>query len=58
MDLDGDGHLDLLSGSWPGELFFFRGGPERTFAAPVKLKDKDGKTINIGGGIRRTTPAT
>lgn len=51
-DLDADGHIDLLSGSWPGELFFFKGGPDRTFAAPVKLKDKLGKTINIGGGRR------
>ena len=34
MDLDGDGHLDLISGSWPGELFLFRGGPGRTFGAP------------------------
>ncbi len=52
VDLDGDGHIDLISGSWPGELFFFRGGAGRTFAAPVKLKYKDGKTINIGGGRR------
>ena len=50
MDLDGDGHLDILSGSWPGELFLFRGGKGRTFAAPVKLKDKDSKTIEITGG--------
>jgi hypothetical protein len=53
VDLDGDGHLDILSGSWPGELFFFRGGPGRALAAPVKLKDKNGKTINIGGGLRK-----
>ena len=52
MDLDGDGNLDLLSGSWPGELYFFKGGPGRTFAAPVKLRYKDGKAINIGGGLR------
>lgn len=52
MDLDGDGHVDLISGSWPGELFFFKGGPKRAFAAPVKLKYKTGKTINIGGGRR------
>jgi FG-GAP-like repeat len=52
VDLDGDGHPDLISGSWPGEIFFFRGGPNRTFAPPVKLKNKDGKTINIGGGRR------
>jgi hypothetical protein len=53
VDLNGDGHLDVISGSWPGELFFFQGGPNRTFAAPTKLKYKDGKTINIGGGLRR-----
>jgi hypothetical protein len=53
VDLDGDGYPDLLSGSWPGEIFFFRGGPGHTFAAPVKLKDKDGKTINVGGGVRK-----
>lgn len=52
MDLNGDGHLDLLSGSWPGEIFFFRGGPGRTFAAPEMLKDRTGHIINIGGGIR------
>lgn len=53
MDLDNDGHLDILSGSWPGELFLFRGGPEHTFAVPVKLKDKEDKPINIGGGVCR-----
>ncbi len=52
-DLNGDGHIDLLSGSWPGELFFFRGGPKRTFAAPVMLKDKSGEIICIGGGIEK-----
>ena len=51
MDLDQDGHIDLLSGSWPGEIFLFRGGAGRTFAAPVMLRDKDGNRINIGGGI-------
>lgn len=54
MDLDGDGHLDILSGSWPGELFFFRGGPGRTFAAPEMIKDKEGHIINIGGGIKKS----
>jgi hypothetical protein len=53
VDLDGDGHIDLISGSWPGEIFFFKGGPKGTFAAPVKLKDKAGKTINVGGGLRK-----
>ena len=52
MDLNGDGHIDLISGSWPGELFFFKGGAKRTFAAPVMLQDKGDAFINIGGGIR------
>jgi hypothetical protein len=51
VDLDGDGHVDLLSGSWPGELFLFRGGAGRAFAAPEMLKDRQGNIINIGGGI-------
>jgi hypothetical protein len=52
VDLDGDGIPDLLSGSWPGEIFFFRGRGQGRFDAPVKLKDKSGKTINVGGGRR------
>jgi len=52
VDLDGDGIPDLISGSWPGELFFFKGQGKGKFDAPVKLKKKDGKTINIGGGKR------
>ena len=53
MDLDADGHLDVLSGSWPGELFLFRGGPNGTFAAPEMIKDVNGNEINIGGGVRK-----
>lgn len=34
MDLDGDGHQDILSGSWPGELFLFRGRPDGTPRQP------------------------
>jgi hypothetical protein len=56
VDLDGDGIPDIISGSWPGEIFFFKGGPKHTFAAPVKLKDKNVKTINLGGGIRKDSP--
>ena len=51
MDLNGDGHVDILSGSWPGELFLFAGGPDHTFAGRKMIADKDGEIINIGGGI-------
>jgi hypothetical protein len=53
VDLDGDGIPDLLSGSWPGEIFFFKGRGKGQFDAPIKLKDKFGKTINVGGGLRK-----
>ncbi len=45
--------MDLLSGSWPGEIFLFKGGPGHTFDEPVMLKDKQGDIINIGGGISK-----
>ncbi|MHC4353945.1 MAG: FG-GAP repeat domain-containing protein [Planctomycetota bacterium] len=52
MDLDNDGHKDLISGSWPGEIFFFKGTEDGSFAAPEMIKNKDGEIINIGGGVR------
>jgi hypothetical protein len=52
VDLDGDGKLDLISGSWPGEIYFFRGKGQGDFDAPVQLKDKDGEILNPGGGLR------
>jgi hypothetical protein len=51
VDIDADGFADVLSGSWPGELFLFKGGPDHSYAAGEMLKDKDGQLINIGGGI-------
>lgn len=47
MDFDGDGILDILSGSWPGELYFFRGEGKGKFAAAQTLKDRDGKVIKV-----------
>jgi hypothetical protein len=46
--LDGDGIPDLLSGSWPGELYFFKGEGKGKFATGQKIKDKNGKIINLG----------
>lgn len=48
MDLDQDGRSDIISGSWPGEIYFFRKLPDGNFAAAVALRDKDGKPINVG----------
>lgn len=48
MDLDGDGLTDLISGSWPGEIYWFRRQKDGTFAAAKTLKDKDGEAVNPG----------
>ena len=52
VDLDQDGTNDILSGSWPGALYMFKGSKGEdgtgTYATPVTLKDKDGKEINTG----------
>lgn len=46
MDFDGDGILDLVSGSYdPGELYLFRGLGKGKFAASQVIKDSRGKPI-------------
>jgi hypothetical protein len=48
VDFDGDGTPDILSGSWPGELYFFKGQGKGKFARAEILKDRDGKAIKLG----------
>lgn len=46
MDFDGDGKLDLVSGSYdPGELYLFRGLGQGKFAAREVIRDRSGKPI-------------
>jgi hypothetical protein len=47
VDFDGDGIGDILSGSYDGDLYFFKGKGQGQFAAPVKLR-RDGQNINLG----------
>jgi hypothetical protein len=47
VDFDGDGIGDILSGSYDGDLYFFKGKGQGEFAAPVKLQ-RDGHDINLG----------
>ena len=48
MDFDGDGKNDILSGSYPGELYLFKGQGDGKFAAAEQLKHADGKPIKLG----------
>jgi hypothetical protein len=46
VDFDGDGILDLVSGSYdPGELYLFRGEGSGQFAAREVIKDRSGRPI-------------
>lgn len=46
MDFDGDGKLDLISGSYdPGEIYLFRGLGQGKFNAVETVKDKTGKPV-------------
>jgi hypothetical protein len=48
VDLDADGKPDILSGSWPGELYVFKGSGQGAFAAGEKLRQPGGKPIILG----------
>ncbi|HEX6812812.1 MAG TPA: VCBS repeat-containing protein [Planctomycetota bacterium] len=48
-DLNGDGHADMISGSyWPGDITVFFGQGAGKFAAGEFLKDPAGKNANAG----------
>jgi hypothetical protein len=49
VDLDGDGIADIISGSFPGELYLFRGLGHGRFAPRQTIKGGDGQAINVGG---------
>jgi hypothetical protein len=48
VDIDSDGIPDVLSGSWPGQLYFFKGKGNGAYAIGTYLKHIDGKDINLG----------
>lgn len=49
MDLNGDGRLDILTGSYsPGHLYAFLRNEDGTFAKGAKLANKDGAEILVG----------
>ncbi len=48
MDLDSDGRKDIISGSWPGEVYYFRRLDDGSFAKGEQLVDGTGKAVNVG----------
>ena len=48
VDLNKDGKADMISGSWPGEIYFFERKPNGSFSASTILKHVDGRKINVG----------
>jgi len=48
VDLNGDGLKDMLSGSWPGELYLFQRKPNRMFDKSVQIATAKGEKIKVG----------
>lgn len=48
MDLNNDGNPDILSGSWPGEIYVFYGNASKSFKKPTTLKNRAGEVIKVG----------
>lgn len=47
MDLTHDGISDIISGSYPGEIFLFAGMKDGSFQKGVKLQGQDGKDLKM-----------
>lgn len=45
MDCDGDGRLDLITGSYTGQMYLFRRQPDGSFGKREELVDETGHTI-------------
>ena len=48
MDLDADGRLDVISGSWPGDVYWFRRAADGGFDAAKVLKDQASQPLSLG----------
>jgi hypothetical protein len=50
VDIDGDGRPDIISGSFSGEIFFFRRKSRTEFESGKPLADRKGKIIRFANG--------
>lgn len=51
MDFNGDGHRDVLSGSFPGEVHVFLGKADGSFAAAVQVVDHNGDKLRFKASV-------
>jgi len=47
--MNGDGHKDIISGGYPGEIYLFTSNGDGTFRAREDIVDRNGEKINVGG---------
>jgi hypothetical protein len=47
VDLNGDGRTDIVSGSWPGQIYWFKRNPNGTYAASETIK-RHGTNLHVG----------
>ena len=48
MDFDNDGRNDVISGSYPGQIYLFRRLEDDSFAPGEVLNDREGEPIKLG----------
>ena len=48
MDLNGDGRRDIISGSYPGELYLFAGDGEGGFAKGEPIRNRENEILKVG----------
>lgn len=51
MDINGDGLEDLVSGSYPGEFYWWAALPDGSWGERQVLTDESGKTIYLGKAV-------
>ena len=55
MDLYADGRVGLITGSNPGQIYFYRRKASGVFAAGEVLNDKEGSPLNCGSSLSVTS---
>ena len=53
VDFDGDGIKDIISGSYPGDMYFFKRNSDGSFQSSEHLKNVDGKPLHAMRPIKK-----